>query len=237
LRVGQSGIGCGTTDGETSRVAGVPQTVRTPSESGCEGRTNSIPLKPEQWVNSRKSAPMDGNRTLVCSCQHPLDPSGPIPFDFGGDSGHLTPELPQGNRTPSDQAASETSEKRSSIQAEVTPVVAASDGIQVRLVPNGRQESEECPGFESPLSESGSSSSPIVQCDNDKSRLLSHADSSQVVSQSRAYIPPHLRYPSSSLTVISPESIVPPGGCPGKTTPLPLKPIGGGQRNLLHISE
>jgi hypothetical protein len=37
------------------------------------------------------------------------------------------------------------------------------------------------------------------------------------------YIPPHLRYPSSSLATISLSSLEPPGGCPGETT----KPPGG----------
>jgi hypothetical protein len=78
-----------------------------------------------------------------------------------------TPEV-EGNQPPTNQA-------------KVTPVVAALNVIQVDHVSNGRQESEECPGLESPLCQSMFSDRctpgsimvqfSIVQCDNDNSVL------------------------------------------------------------------
>jgi hypothetical protein len=59
LSVGQSRIGRGTTDGETSGVIGVSQTGRNPSERCGAARTNSVPIKAEPGVDSPKSAPMD----------------------------------------------------------------------------------------------------------------------------------------------------------------------------------
>jgi hypothetical protein len=141
--------------------------------------------------------------------------------------------------------------EQTSTRAEVTLVVAAPVVIQVDHMSNGRQGSEECPGLESPLSclvtsdrcTPGSILVQVPDChshgDNDNYRRESHTDShgdndnyrheshisghaSGVTSDANAasgvaaspYIPPHLR------------SQTPPGGSPGKTTPLPSEPLG-----------
>jgi hypothetical protein len=113
--------------------------------------------------------------------------------------------------------------EQSEIHAEVTTVVSALPDLSRVPRPaigqtdgKGRRSCEECPSHESPLDITviPGQCTPGLTLDH---QAFSHAFGvSGVTTNTPKNIPPHRR------------SQEPPGGCPGKTTPLPVMPLGGG---------